>query len=340
MDVLTCRLRAALPYWEKGAAIALVVSLLVFLYELAFAPGHHLHGILKMLEGVIVSVFLIEVIMHLITTDNRKLYLKKNWLYIISILPLTAMFRMLRLGRTAQLARFAKLIDVSKLIRTENSLIQSMAILSSAPLIKARRAFLMGYHFHHADMGKISPMKKCPFYFDPSLDPTIAEGFFHGYVQKKSAGSVPRTLAREAFGPLSMLERTLVRGNHACAAEYLKKIDSFLPKGGVIITSTRLDSPVRTSAFVSEKGSIVVSINPQIVAQEDDPHIRYLLGSLLAYHALGRAHEPCFERNCVCSNHDTESLLHLCRRAYGGYIPLCNRHSSNGIQGDLYIPRT
>ncbi|ABR47134.1 Ion transport 2 domain protein [Alkaliphilus metalliredigens QYMF] len=84
----------------------IVVSILIF--ELMFNLSESASRVLYLLDNAILGVFIVDYILRLIVSTNKKVFIKKNVLDLIAIMPFSSIFRAFRLARLVRLARLSK----------------------------------------------------------------------------------------------------------------------------------------------------------------------------------------------------------------------------------------
>ncbi|MFO7711389.1 MAG: hypothetical protein R6V53_06490 [Candidatus Woesearchaeota archaeon] len=142
-------------FFEASAVVALMISLAIFISSF-FIDIHH-HG-LEIIEGGVVTVFLMEVGVQLAHTDDKKKYLKQNWFYILTILPLVGIFKALRLGKVTQFVKAFQLFQHTKILRSE-----AMAAKMGFGLLFSKEALSMIYHISRADFTSVPRVLKTEY---------------------------------------------------------------------------------------------------------------------------------------------------------------------------------
>ena len=324
--------RKTLKFWEISAAIALLISLGIFISDFIFDFDIHMHHKLEIVELMVAGIFIGEVVVHLIHTDQKILYLKKNWIYILTILPLIGMMRVFKFGKAGKFIKFFELIAHSKIIKGEAMGVKLMGFFTPGALLLTKEAASMAYHLRRTDFRKV-PKNLNIFYMyryvSPKADPETAKGICQGlkaYMQKRKKKLV---FIDVKWTQIEMQERhSLVKGR----VDPLT-FQSFLKKDSLVITDRPLNTEGKEGMFSGYAGLFSTSRLNHV--HDDYSHLdpaafRRMRGYILGFNTFARHNAPCYHNtDCAHKRLSLKDLdIYSFRYFMHQHLPLCEYHDA------------
>ncbi len=133
-----------------GVALVMVILVLESFFDLSVYPG--LNEGLQALDFIVLGIFLIDLLVIFKHTKSVTLFLKKNWIDIIAVLPLGTVFRAAKVVRAVRIVKmFSKAEKAAK---------------GTSKLLKANRGFKIfskdsGFNkIMHPELANVSKSKK------------------------------------------------------------------------------------------------------------------------------------------------------------------------------------
>ncbi|MFP4424466.1 MAG: hypothetical protein ACLFP2_04530 [Candidatus Woesearchaeota archaeon] len=261
-------------FFEASAVIALMVSLAIFISSF-FIDIHH-HG-LEIIEGGVVTIFLMEVGVQLAHTDNKKKYLKQNWFYILTILPLVGIFKALRLGKFTQFVKVFQLFQHTKILKSE-----AMAAKMGFGLLFSKEALSMIYHISRADFTSVPRILKTEY-----IDMIISNDASIAAVEGIKKGI--RDFFKEAKKKVVFHER------------YVENVPTDLSIQRKRWTLFLSNEDVMGFSIMSGRTGLISTNLKYETSYKHIPFkdMEYIRGYTVGFNAFARLKRPCFCRTCI-----------------------------------------
>ncbi|MGM5487828.1 MAG: hypothetical protein ACQESG_02675 [Nanobdellota archaeon] len=296
--------------FEIAAVVALMVSLGIFIASF-FMDVHH-HAV-EYIEGAVITVFLLEVGVQFIHADDKKAYLRKNWFYILTILPIVAILKAFRLGKLSKLVKVIQLAQHSKILGSEQIIARMGAML---PALMLGKQFLsMIYHVKRADFTCVPRALKTR-YIDLFISKQASRPAVNGLKQGI------RDFHREQGNKVIFCEQQV----------------SHVP-----LDFSRLEThPTRMRLFVTHEevpgfsmlGTDTGILSANLSYGSEYEHIsqaklEHLRGYTVGYNAFARKHKPCFHHNCIHKKLNPRRLdIYSFLTHLHEHVPRCEYHAS------------
>lgn len=324
-------------YWEVAAVVAILTSLVLFILSLTMHFSEHTHHMLEMVEIIVICVFLGEVTVQLIYADDKMAYLKKNWFYILTILPLAGIFRMLRLGQTAQLVRVGELLG--KLGASEGAALKLFAFATPAKLMFAKECGFLAYHLAHTNFKNVPKdldITTLNRYSSPRVPKHVAQSISDGARYYLERNHKKRIITKDhKYMEVFKAEQQLHSAHDHEAldlASYYKEIG--VKTKGLIVTDEKITHGHHQIHSYAKGHSIIVSTK-DIMTKHDYPQIpskkmQQLRSFVIGYNALAKSNMPCYNSSCSHSHLTQKELDMQAFMLYmHGKLPLCHDHTHN-----------
>lgn len=331
-----------IKFWEVLAACSLLVLLTIFVANLLFEFDHHIEHSLHMAEMIIIGIFMGEITLNLIYVEDKIAYLKRNWFYIFSVLPIVGVIRAAALADSARFARLLGFVADSRIVAQSPQLLRFLSVMP-ANLIFTKELVSLMVHMKRTDFSKVSPLKPAVpihLYVSPHVPKehllALKEGMKE-YMQHNFNRNI--VFKHKDFLPMFKVETMLDHPeNNIDIHAYAEGVAREHKKGiNVVITDAALDYHHTNGIIDAElkEGSVSVVMSNQALkskheyAQERFEHDR---GRVLGYHAFAGAFGPCYYQGADCIHHslDQKNLdLMAFRLSTTGVYPLCQEHRKN-----------
>jgi hypothetical protein len=165
-----------LKYSEIAAIFAVLIGTVLFIYEIFGHPSEHIHHIIDHLELFFCFIFFAEIGLHFVDADNKLIYLRKNWFYILTITPFARIFKAFGLLHLAESSRIMRYLAFGM----EDGHAASI-IFRRFALIK--EASFIAYHLKKCNLPEV-PQKfdyrYVNIYISPHADPNAVKGIKRG----------------------------------------------------------------------------------------------------------------------------------------------------------------
>ncbi|MDO4534411.1 MAG: potassium channel family protein [Clostridium perfringens] len=93
--------------------LAIIVAILIISEMLISIPNNILK-VFETIDIIIWIIFCIDYFVRLLISKNKIIFIKKNIIDLLSIIPFNSMFKILRITRFAKLIKFTRLVDIFK----------------------------------------------------------------------------------------------------------------------------------------------------------------------------------------------------------------------------------
>lgn len=109
--------------WDTLITLSLIIIIIALIVEFFFHPDHHTLELIHTLDVIALSFLFVELVYDFHKAEDKKKFLMREWLLIISFLPFGTI---LRLTRVFKASRVVKLLSsvwarVAKLFRLEQA---------------------------------------------------------------------------------------------------------------------------------------------------------------------------------------------------------------------------
>ena len=101
--------------WSKFVDIVTVIWLIIFI--IGFFNSEKITRYCNILNIIILIVFITDLVIIYIYSENRKKFIKKNWLDILMVIPYFRIFRILRIFRVLKITRVLKTVRTIKIAK-------------------------------------------------------------------------------------------------------------------------------------------------------------------------------------------------------------------------------
>ena len=113
--------------WHLGIIFCIFLSVSIFLAELFFHFSLSVHNTLMYMEFVVLTVLIVDLFVEFIVAKDKFIFLKKNWLLIIAVIPIA---RFIELGNTVRMIGLLRVgVHSSRIVEAES--LMSMAFVGS-----------------------------------------------------------------------------------------------------------------------------------------------------------------------------------------------------------------
>jgi len=317
------------------SAIALLLLLSIFVSKLFFDFGEGTKHVLHLAETIIIGIFIGEITLNLVYTDNRVAYLKRNWFYILSVLPMIGVLRGLAIGDSARFAKILGVISESHIISNSPNLLRFLSVLP-AKLIFTKEVVSLMMHVKRTDFKAASPIKPAVpvhLYVSPTIEKDVVRGVKKGaedFVKKEFHRNV--VFRKKDFLSVFKREQELLTTEKAINIhDYVELLENKYNSGiHLVITDEPLDNHHLggISQMVIGKKCVAGVITQSSIVRDSQ---MLLCSRIVGYHTFAHAFKPCFYEKAHCLHHhmDSKTLgMYSSLMKIDGQYPLCITHQN------------
>lgn len=284
--------------WQIAALISLFISLIIFISRFIVDYGYFGDHALEIIEGVICIIFLVEVFISYHGAENKREYLRKNWFYLITIIPVVGIFRILGLQKIVMIGKEAHLIG--KIAISENA--AKLMTMFFPRILLTKEVSSMVYHIGRSDFSAIPVRKKIKVnrYLSPTVDKEVAQGITDGVKHYFYMNNMKAKISDKDFFPVFIKQQWTRDGENLDASELAKRL-AMLDRWSLIITDeelTVINQPRFGYAHLNaDTGTIVCSSSSL-----QHPDESYARGFVVGFNSIANAKNPCYFRDKLCSH--------------------------------------